>query len=232
MPLSDEGHEQAKKAGVFLCHWFHEAKLYSVPGGSPRMVSRFNARLWVSPYLRTRQTADNIEGEFRRMWLAPRSKDASGNPPPGDWQTAQVFRHGRREHINLVEQQFGLFDGYEDDELAEKFPAEHGHYKKCEDQEGKFWARMPLGESRFDVAVRVHQAFGTFKRDEEKHDIDTIIVVAHGTTLRAFTMQWLHLPYEWFENEPNPKNCSIRLIEDDKDRGYIFEGFASPRANP
>lgn len=229
MPLSEDGFEQAQKAGVFLCRYFHENRLFLTDGvGNLKL---FKARLWVSPYLRTRQTADAIEGEFRRMWLAPRMKDAEGNQPPGPWQTEQVFKYGRREHINLVEQQFGLFDGFEDDELAGRFPAEYAHYKKCEDQEGKFWARMPLGESRFDVAVRCHQAFGTFKRDEEKHGIDTIIVVAHGATLRAFTMQWLHLPYEWFEKERNPKNCSIRLIEDDEDRGYIFEGFPSPRTS-
>lgn len=229
MPLSDEGHEQAKAAGVFLCKWFYQHEFYWTPGSNPNVVSIFVARLWVSPYRRTRQTADNIEGEFRRMWLAPRSKDAFGNPPPGPWQTAPIFAHGRREDINLVEQQFGLFDGYEDDELAEKFPAEHAHYKKSEDFEGKFWAKMPQGESRFDVARRVKQMFGTLKRDEEKHGIENLIIVAHGVTIRAFVMQWLHLPYEWSEKEPNPQNCSIRLIENKTDRGYIFEGFKSPR---
>ena len=225
MPLSEEGIEQAKKAGIFLCRFFHENKLYD--------DKLFHARLWVSPYLRTRQTADFIEGEFRRMWLTPRTPlDSQGSwtdPKPGSWMEEPIFRFGRREHINLVEQQFGLFDGLRDEELPERYPDEHAHYKKCEDQEGKFWARMPLGESRFDLAVRVHQAFGTFKRDEEKHGITNIVVVAHGATLRAFTMQWLHYPYEWFEKEPNPQNCSIRLLEDDRDRGYIFEGFKSPR---
>jgi len=42
------------------------------------------------------------------------------------------------------------------------------NYKKCEDVEGKFWARMPLGESRFDVALRVHQFFGTLHRELDK----------------------------------------------------------------
>lgn len=225
MPLSEEGGEQAKAAGIFLCKWFHEHKLYLTFGGSDT-VSRFDARLWVSPYLRTRQTADNIEDEFRRMWFAPKMKPI----PPGPWQTEPVFTHGRREEISLSEQQFGLFDGYEDDELAAKFPVEHAHYKKSEDFEGKFWAKMPQGESRFDVARRVKSVFGTFKRDEEKHKIQNLVVVAHGVTIRAFVMQWLHLPYEWSEKEPNPKNCSIRLIEDKTDRGYIFEGFQSPRS--
>jgi len=37
-------------------------------------------------------------------------------------------------------------------------------------------------------------------------------------------MRWLHLPFEWIEKERNPKNCSIRLIMDGEDKGYIHEG--------
>ena len=73
-----------------------------------------------------------------------------------------------------------------------------------------------------DVAVRVHQAFGTFHRDCDRHGIENIIVVCHGTTARAFVMQWLHLTPEWFLEEPNPKNGSVRLIKGGVDEGYIF----------
>lgn len=91
--------------------------------------------------------------------------------------------------------------------------------------EGRFFARMPQGESRFDVACRVHQVFGTLHRDAERHGISTVVIVAHGVTNRAFTMEWMHYPFEWFEKEPNPANCSIRLLEDGTDRGYVFPGF-------
>lgn len=128
----------------------------------------------------------------------------------------------RREHVLLAEQHFGLFDGLSDEELAREYPAEHAHYKKNEEHQGRFWARMPLGESRFDVATRVHQSFGTFHRDAQRHAIRDIIVVSHGTTLRAFVMMWLHLPFEWVDLEPNPKNCSVRLIDHGRDAGYIF----------
>jgi 2,3-bisphosphoglycerate-dependent phosphoglycerate mutase len=80
---------------------------------------------------------------------------------------------------------------------------------------------MPLGESRFDVACRVHQAFGTFHRDADKHGIDTIVVVCHGVTLRAFVMMWCHYSYEWFEREPNPANGAVRWLCDGEDREYI-----------
>ncbi len=224
--LSPRGRGQATKAGEFLARYFVANPDYTghtypietvdfkknpgrgIPGYEHQMhIIKGNMpfRLWNSPYNRARQTADNILAEIENL-------------------TKAVPAHGRREHINLVEEQYGVFDGLEDEECAAKFPHEWEHYKKTVDMEGRFWARRPLGESRFDVAVRVHQAFGTFQRDAEKHGIRTIVVVAHGTTIRAFLMQWLHLPYEWFEKESNPKNCSIRLVDDQEDHGYIYPG--------
>ncbi len=183
IPLSPKGEEQAKEAGNRL------AEL--LPRRNPEHV-----RLWVSPYKRTRQTAEGI------LSACPMIFDS-------------------REHVLLCEQQFGLFDGVLDEELPKRFPEEYRHYVLCERFEGRFWARMPMGESRFDVAQRVHQSFGTFHRDKDRHGIGTIVVVCHGVTLRAFVMMWCHLTPEWFEAERNPKNCAIRLIENGIDRGYL-----------
>ena len=157
-------------------------------------------RIWTSPYRRTRETAQHIFDALERY--------------PVDI----------REHFNLCEQQFGLFDGISDEDLPHRFPQEHAYYAMCEEHEGRFWARMPLGERRFDVAIRIHQAFGTFHRDAERHDIRNLIVICHGVSLRAFVMQWLHLTPEWFDQEPNPGNAWIRLVKDDEDRGYIYRG--------
>lgn len=170
------------------------AKLMSNPINSFDKV-----RVWASPYQRTRQTASEIMEKLKEAGV----------------------KHDYREHINLCEQQYGLFDGIPDDELKNHYPKEYEHYDKCERHEGKFWARMPLGESRFDVAVRVHQAFGTWIRDAERHNIRDLIVVTHGVTLRAIVMQWCHLTPEWFEAEKNPSNCAIRLLYDGHDHGYL-----------
>ena len=158
-------------------------------------------RLWNSPYRRTRQTARE---------LATSAGDV-------------IF--DQREHVLLCEQQFGLFDGIPEDELAGKFPMQWEQFDKHRRFEGKFWARMPAGESRFDVAVRVHQAFGTFQRDAVDHGIEDIVVVCHGVTLRAFVMMWCHFSPEWFEREPNPRNCAVRVLANGEDLGYAFEGF-------
>jgi len=169
-------------------------------GVLPRDESYSAVRMWTSPYRRTRETADAIESAI-----------------------GGAISLDRREHINLCEQQFGLFDGIPDEELPIRFPNEFAHYKKCVDHEGKFWARVPLGESRFDVAVRVRETFGTFLRDAERRQYKNIIVICHGVTLRAFVMQWLHLTPEWFEAEPTPGNGWIRLIDDGGDQGYIYK---------
>lgn len=175
---------------------------YSDLYGSPEYAPHI--RLWTSPYRRTRQSADAL------------------------MSTAGQWIRDRREHILLCEQQFGLFDGLSDDELQRRYPREHAHYAKCEAFEGRFWARMPLGESRFDVATRVHQAFGTFQRDSDR-GIEDLVIICHGVTLRAFVMMWCHHTPEWFEAERNPKNAAIRYLQGSRDRGYLFEGFAMPK---
>lgn len=158
-------------------------------------------RMWVSPYRRTRETALAIT-ETAGRWLLD-----------------------THEHVLLCEQQFGLFDGVPDDDLPHRYPDEWAHYDRACRFGGKFWARMPLGESRFDVAQRVHQSFGTLHRDSEEHGVRDLIVICHGVTLRAFVMMWCHFSPEWFEREPNPHNCAIRILDGGADRGYLFAGF-------
>lgn len=203
IPLSSNGKHQARQAGVKIFNWFNEKYIDEIDlypatlNYAWHMLSKENVRLWTSPYKRTRQTAKGIIAATYNLIA------------------------DTKESILLAEQQFGLFDGLSSDQLKEKFPEEQAHYQKNEDFEGRFWARMPLGESRFDVAVRIHQFFGTIQRDKDKHNIENLIIVGHGTVIRAFIMMWCHLPYEWFNEEPNPKNGSVRLIQDDKDMGYI-----------
>jgi 2,3-bisphosphoglycerate-dependent phosphoglycerate mutase len=193
VPLSDRGVDQAREAGRAIADYYASAIGEAKP----------HVRLWVSPYKRTRQTADAI------------------------LEHAEPYVTDRREHIMLCEQQFGLFDGVPDGDLPKRFPSEYEYYAMVCSFGGKFWARMPQGESRFDVAKRIHQAFGTFHRDAEQQGIRELVVICHGVTLRAFVMMWCHLSPEWFEAEPNPANCAIRVIDGHDDRGYLFGGFPS-----
>ncbi len=159
-------------------------------------ISLNTSRAWTSPYVRTWQTA-NIFKEYIKF--------------PVLW-----------EDLSLAEQQFGLFDSLRYEEWGIKYPNEFEYYQKHYDIGGKFWARPPLGESPYDVAIRVKGFFETIFRDYEKHGIDTLFIFTHGTTLRVFLMQWFHYPSTWFDQERNPGNCWIRLIDGRTDCNYIY----------
>lgn len=158
-------------------------------------VDLTRARIWRSPYLRTRQTSE----EFNKS----------------------LGISDIREDITLTEQQFGLFDSLPEEDWGRLFPVEYAEYRRQRDNFGKFYARLPMGESPFDVAVRIHQFMGTIHRDFERHGIDTLFVFTHGTTLRTFLLRWFHYSPKWYHAEKNPKNCWIREIDGHTDCGYI-----------
>lgn len=165
-------------------------------------VTLSHARVWYSPFDRAKQTMEKFNSEL--------CFEESGID--------------MRENILLTEQQFGLFDSVPKERWRELYPNEYTLWNKVKSQRGKFWAPLPMGESPFNVAVRLKQFFGTIQRDFDRHGVDTLFIFTHGTTLRCFIMQYLHYPSEWYENEQNPGNCWIRFIEDKNDYGYIYKG--------
>ena len=182
--LTENGIRQAKDAGAWLANYCKN-----------HGICLEHARIWRSPYQRTRQTSEAFN-------LSLKVKDI-------------------REDITLIEQRFGLFDSVPKEEWGKKLPREYEEYKRQIDNLGKFYAGLPMGESPFDVAIRVHQFMGTIHRDFEAHGIDTLFIFTHGTTLRAFLLRWFHYSPEWFHEEKNPNNCWIREIDGHKDNGYI-----------
>ena len=182
--LTENGMKQAEEQGRRLAEYCRA-----------KGVDLTRARIWRSPYLRTRQTSE----EFNKS----------------------LGISDIREDITLTEQQFGLFDSLPEEDWWRLFPVEYAEYRRQRDNFGKFYARLPMGESPFDVAVRIHQFMGTIHRDFERHGIDTLFVFTHGTTLRTFLLRWFHYSPEWYHAEKNPKNCWIREIDGHTDCGYI-----------
>ena len=90
-----------------------------------------NSVMWVSPYERTRQTAKIINDIIK----VPRVK----------------------EDITLIEQRYGLFSDKEIELIKELYPEEFKHYDNYYQNEGKFYAKLPQGESPYDVALRTKQ---------------------------------------------------------------------------
>ena len=198
IPLTDRGVEQAQQVGTFLREHLN---------GSTSRV-----RIWNSAYLRARQTSDEI---------AARMQD--------------TFELDQRENPALCEQQFGIFDGLmtlidgrlaPSEQCKKLHPMEYDHYRMCLEHEGEVWARVPLGESKFDVVNRVQLDFGVVRHDLNTHGIDTVVVVCHGIALLAFVMGWCRHPYEWMQNHPWVDNCAVCLIEGNQDKGFVFTGFS------
>lgn len=182
--LTENGIKQAQENGEWLANYCRE-----------KNIDLSKARIWRSPYLRTRQTCD----EFNKS----------------------LGIQDVREDITLTEQQYGLFDSVPEEDWAKLYPNEYYEYTRQCSNYGKFYARLPLGESPFDVAIRVHQFMGTIHRDFEKHGVDTLFIFTHGTTLRTFLLRWFHYSPEWYQEERNPRNCWIREIDGKTDLGYI-----------
>ena len=144
-----------------------------------------NSVMWVSPFTRTRQTASIINSilDIKKV----------------------------KEDITLIEQQYGLFSDKEIQTLKELYPREFAFYDNYYQNDGKFYAKLPQGESPFDVALRTKQFIDTIYRDKE----DVLFVVSHGATIKTIVMNFFHYSPEWYNSELTPGNCSIRLIETD-----------------
>ncbi len=188
--LTEEGKKQADSAGKFLKDFVLE-----------KDIDISNATLWVSPFTRTRQTAQIINSYLN-------IKDV-------------------KEDITLIEQRYGLFSDNPIEECRKRFPEQFELYDRYYQNDGKFYAKLPQGESPFDVALRMKQFIETIFRDLNEGK-DTLFIVSHGTTIRAFLLNWFHYSPEWFNAEPNMKNCAIRYIEKNNgistDNNYIYDG--------
>ena len=156
--------------------------------------------LWESPYLRAEQTGSGIKKHVRffRDYQDPR----------------------------LVERDMGLFDNISRENWDEIAPAEtHNTDIRQNSLRGKFFCRLPQGESPLDVFVRVSTFMESIYRDR----FDNLFIVTHGAVIKVMLMKIFHYSLEWFYHEKRPANCSIRLIERTEDRkfrdcGYIYDG--------
>ena len=187
--LTPTGHKQAKEAGEFLKDYLDG-------------IHTDNIVMWVSPYKRTRETAEEI-----LKYVKPSSI---------------------KEDDMLTELQFGIFDSLSKERVQLEFPVEWENFQNNRRFNGKFYARRPGGESPFDCEIRQKLFIDTLFRDFKTPFPEHIIIVGHGAALNIFRKAMFHYSHEWYENEPNPGNCSImRLTLDNgnnSDMGYIWGG--------
>lgn len=162
-------------------------------------VDLSNSVMWVSPYTRTRETASIINDILGIQKV--------------------------KEDITLIEQQYGLFSDKEIAKIREMYPDQFAFYDNYYQNDGKFYAKLPQGESPFDVALRTKQFIDTIYRDKE----DVLFVVSHGATIKTIVMNFFHYSPEWYSSEITPGNCSIRLIEADGKVNYERYIYNEPK---
>lgn len=122
----------------------------------------------------------------------------------------------KEEDARLRELEFGYAGA-----LEEPLPYVDWHTNILRYQGHKYLARRFGGESPADLEPRVRLALDAIFRDFQENHIDTFIVVSHGLTSRVLTKVRYGYHNEWYQNEPNPDNCSIRWLGD-QDHGFIF----------
>jgi broad specificity phosphatase PhoE len=146
--------------------------------------------VWNSPYLRTRQTANAIKTAL----------------------TSKSIKYKEKESIYLSERQFGLIDDNIEHHITHKH--EFDHYSLYSQNKQDFWARPPLGESPYDMCLRLDSFIRlVLSSSEEKHHV----IVSHGAALRGFLMMYYDLTYEEYANMHNPPNTSVfKLTENYK----------------
>jgi broad specificity phosphatase PhoE len=205
--LSYIGEIQAKETGQFLAEKFllmqglnrelaykANRKRADDPEQSP-LLKDISIKVWNSPYHRTRQTSQAIKDSFN----------------------SKSIKFSEEESIYISERQFGLVDDVVD--YHTHFSHEAKHFNLHKNSQHDFFARPPLGESPFDMCIRLDFFLKTILANESH--IENHVVVSHGAAIRGLIMMQQKHNYETFAC-PNPFNASVRLINDNQYHGEIF----------
>lgn len=150
-----------------------------------RLASSHRIKVWNSPYERTRMTANLIKQHLKDNNLF----------------------FSEEESIYLSERQFGLIDNSV--QYARDFPAEAAHYVLHKNQGHDFFVRPPLGESPFDMCMRLDFFIKSVLLCDENEDH---VIATHGAALRGLLMMLLKWNYEKYSKMPNPNNASVHFV--------------------
>jgi len=137
-------------------------------------------RIYVSPYLRTRQTMDKIV-------------EGLGYEP-------EVIVDERIREI-----EFGQLDGLDGRGIEMKYPEE----VKRKTKEGKYFYRPPGGESRPDVKIRIRSFLDTIVRDCRGLNVVVVCHSVVVLSFRALLERWGEDDYLQVDKENDVKNASV-----------------------
>lgn len=175
-PLTDKGHWQAKTTGSRL------SEIIDLPDV-----------VFVSPYLRTRQTLGGL---------------AAGWPELGEVRVVEEERVREQEH--------GLSILYNDWRI---FHVLHPEQDLLRAVQGPYWYRYPQGENVPDIRERDRSMLGTYTRDYSEQNVMT---VTHHLSILSLRANLERLNEDGFENlnqHHKPVNCGATVYEGNPDVG-------------
>ena len=148
--------------------------------------------IFASPYMRTMQTAQHIAEQLGRV--------------------PEIMMEERVREI-----EFGILDGLTHQGIKERYPDEWARRER----EGKYWYRPPGGESRPDVALRVHSFLGALTRDFRQKKV---LVVCHSVVVLIFRRlleRWDESKYLEVDKEDDVLNCGITTYRYDHEANRL-----------
>lgn len=141
-----------------------------------------NAIVWHSPYKRTRDTANKIYETLK---------------------INNVFANIEiKENILISERQLGLIEFSQN--YKEKYKEELKFYNMNKNYGDDFFIKPPLGESPFELSLRVN----SFLNEKIKNNNKVHIIVSHGAAIKAINIMYRDLAYEKYSID-NPFNASV-----------------------
>ena len=181
--LTEKGWEQAEGTGIFL------KKLYKDTG------TKEWPRIFCSSYPRALQTLGGIHSQI-----------------PQDLFEGKLKIY---EDVRLTEQCFGALAHltYHDDEETKHIAELLTEFSKQAKKAAPLSARLPFGESPKDIILHTKNFIdGTLKRDFDEGSED-LLIVCHGAVIKAFLMNWFHLPMNSWGELKLPSNGDVIAIE-------------------
>ncbi|MGE4313287.1 MAG: histidine phosphatase family protein [Pseudobdellovibrionaceae bacterium] len=179
--LTEKGWDQAEAAGRFLVDYYRTESV------DPQTWPH----IFCSSYQRTRETLSGVLSPLKEFGFS---------------DTPRIL-----EDLRLTEQFYGAVShlNFEEDPAFKPFAEKLLEISKAAAKSSPVSASLLFGESPKDIMLHTKSFMdGTLSRDvtEGKHDI---LIVTHGATLKAFLMNWFHLPIEGWEELELPHNCDI-----------------------
>ncbi|CAI9102313.1 OLC1v1000560C1 [Oldenlandia corymbosa var. corymbosa] len=167
----------------------------------------WNAYFFVSPYARTKSTAQGICGEI----IQDICREKCGENCQGIcWSVLSERVVGIKEECRIREQDFANF----------QTKGEISGIRTARNNYGTFFFRYPKGESPADIYDRISTFLKTLWRDIDMKRLSSdpsspelsIVIVSNGTTIRVFLTRWFKWSAEQYNELWETGNCEIRVM--------------------